>query len=82
MKLKKYIHKKENGLNKNVVFCTECGEDLELFGMEKVDIQKTKERYRRCKESGKFNGDKCAMLFIAESGDDLLNDDESLNKDL
>jgi len=78
MKKKKFILKEEeNALNKNTIFCTECGEELELFGIEEVDIKKIKERYKRCRETGKFKGDKCAMLFIMGSNEELFNDDES-----
>ena len=77
MRKKKFIHKKENALNKNTIFCAECGEDLELFGIEGVDVQKVKERHKRCRETGKFNGDKCAMLFIAQSNEELFDEDES-----
>ena len=81
---KKYIHKKDESLKKDVVFCAECGEELELFGIEgKVDIKKIRERHKHCRDIGKFKGDKCAMLFIAQSEDDLfMDEDESLNTNL
>jgi len=77
MKRQKYIHKKENALGQKVIFCAECGEDLSMFGVESFDVDKVKERHQHCREIGKFNGDKCAMLFIAQSNDDLLDDFES-----
>jgi len=73
---KKFIHKKESALKKNIIFCAECGEELELFGIEEVDVLKIKERHKRCRETGKFKGDKCAMLFIAQSNEELFNEDE------
>ena len=79
MTKKKLTHKQEdNSLKKNVVFCSECGEELELFGIDsKIDIEKIKARHKRCRETGKFKGDKCAMLFIAESEDaDFFKDAE------
>ena len=81
---KRYIHKKDENLKNEVVFCAECGEELELFGIEgKIDVEKIKARHHRCKEIGKFKGDKCAMLFIAQSEDDLfIDEDESLNTNL
>ncbi len=69
-------------MGKNIVFCSECGEELELFGIEEIDIQKIKERHQRCRDIGKFNGDKCAMLFIAQSNEDLFIGDESSDEDL
>ena len=66
-----------------LIFCAECGEELELFGIEGIDVQKVKERHKRCRDIGKFNGDKCAMLFIVQSEDDLfIDEDESLNTNL
>jgi hypothetical protein len=82
MKQKKFILKKDSSLGKNIVFCSECGEELELFGIEEIDIQKIKERHQRCRDIGKFNGDKCAMLFIAQSNEDLFIGDESSDEDL
>lgn len=78
MKRLKYTHNKEKSLKQNVIFCAECGEELDMFGLtgEKIDIKKIKERHKRCKEIGKFNGDKCAMLFIAEENDITLPSDE------
>lgn len=78
MKRQKYTHRKEKSLKQNVIFCAECGEELEIFGLTggKIDIQKVKERYKRCRDIGKFKGDKCAMLFIAEESDIMLRPDE------
>ncbi len=76
MKQKKLNQDKENTL-KNTVFCHECGEALDMFGIEKVDLQKIKERHKHCREIGRFNGDKCAMLFIAQANEDLFSEDES-----
>lgn len=78
MTKKKLTHKEENNLKKNMIFCSECGEELELFGIDSnIDLEKIKARHKRCREIGKFKGDKCAMLFIAESEDaDLFQDEE------
>jgi len=73
---------KTDPMGKKIIFCSECGEELELFGIGEVDVQKIKERHKRCREVGRFNGDKCAMLFIAESNEYLFNDDESSSEDL
>ena len=78
MKRQKFIHKKDKSLKQNVIFCAECGEELELFGLtgEKIDIERIKERHKHCKEIGKFKGERCAMLFIAEESDIILPLDE------
>lgn len=72
MKKKNYTHKKDETPLKKIIFCAECGEELDFFGISKVNVDKIKERHRNCREKGKFKGDKCAMLFIA-------SDDENLN---
>jgi hypothetical protein len=77
MKRQKFTHEKDKSLKKNVVFCSECGEELEVFGLsgEKLDLDKIKARHKHCREIGKFKGDKCAMLFIADENEtNLIND--------
>lgn len=81
MKQKKHIHNKEISLKNKTIFCAECGEELEMFGLEEVDLKKIKERHKRCRESGKFNGDKCAMLFIAQANEEQFSG-ESSDEDL
>lgn len=78
MKKKNYTHKKDKAPLKDVIFCAECGEELDLFGISKVEVDKVKERYRNCKEKGKFKGDKCAMLFIASDEEDFNVEDEEV----
>jgi len=79
MKRQKYIHNKDKALKKNIVFCLECGEELDMFGLSdsKIDVEKVKERFKHCKEIGKFKGDKCAMLFIADENDTAVTKDEA-----
>jgi hypothetical protein len=77
MNEKKYTDNKDEAPMKKVVFCAECGEELNLFGIDKINLEKVKERYHNCKESGKFKGDKCAMLFIAEENEDFIQPDEA-----
>jgi hypothetical protein len=67
MKKEKYVHNKEQSLKKDVIFCSECGEELEMFGISEVDVEKVRARHKHCREVGRFKGDKCAMLFIADS---------------
>ena len=77
MKREKYTHKKDKAVTGNIVFCSECGDDLELFGLDgsKIDIEKVQERHKNCKEKGRFKGDKCAMIFIAEEQEPSEEDD-------
>lgn len=64
-------------LKDDILFCTECGEDLNQFGIDsEIDIEKVRQRYKNCKATGKFKGDKCAMLFIAQDIEDFLKDED------
>ncbi len=76
MSPKKYIHKKNEAPLKKIIFCAECGEELEFFGISEVNGDKIRERYNNCKAKGKFKGDKCAMLFIASEEENLTFEDE------
>lgn len=78
MKKKHYTIEREDALKNNIIFCSECGEALTFFGIEpgEIDLQKIKERHENCKRTGKFKGDKCAMLFIAESNEEIFPEDE------
>jgi ribosomal protein S27AE len=59
---------KELAVKNDNVFCSECGEELDLFGIDgKIDRNKIIERHRNCRKKGKFKGDVCSMMFI--SGD-------------
>ena len=55
-------------MKNDIQFCSECGEELDSFGIEggDIDIDKIQARHKLCKEKGKFKGDVCAMLFIAD----------------
>jgi hypothetical protein len=68
------MHDKEKAIKKEIRFCSECGEDLDSFGIDgaEIDLEKIQERHRNCKDKGKFKGDKCAMLFIADPDEQAL----------
>lgn len=76
MRKKKFIHKKDEAPLRKVIFCAECGEELESFGVSEVNLEKIRERYNNCRAKGKFKGDKCAMLFIASEDENLTFKDE------
>jgi hypothetical protein len=69
MQREKFTHKKDESETRKTIFCAECGDELEMFGVSDVDLQKIKERHKRCRDIGKFKGDKCAMMFIADAGE-------------
>lgn len=70
MSVKKHKFNKDEDLKKEIFFCTECGEDLSDFGIVgKIDKKEIEKRHQKCKHSGKFNGDMCAMLFISNDAE-------------
>lgn len=78
MKRRKYTHNKEKALKNDVTVCSECGEELELFGISNsdIDLKVINERYKSCKEKGKFKGDLCARVFIASENEPIPLKDE------
>jgi hypothetical protein len=56
---------------KDVLFCTQCGEELNEFYLSAAcsNIEDIRKRHENCKRTGKFQGDACAMLFIADNSD-------------
>jgi hypothetical protein len=76
MKRKTKNNKEESSLKNNLQFCTECGEDLTNAGIESLDIKALEARHKKCKETGKFKGDKCSMLFIAQDDVEIIPTDE------
>lgn len=68
---------KENSINKNilleqkVIFCTECGAELQnfCFNGNVNDINAIKKNLAQCKKNGKIKGDFCSKLFIASNTD-------------
>ncbi len=78
MKEKKIKNSKENSIKKDIKFCTECGDDLSQVGIfSNESVNEVKARHNKCKEIGKFKGDKCSMLFIVDEKEPLTLDDES-----
>ncbi len=62
---------REKLLGQKVIFCTECGAELENYCFEKGprDVEAIKMNLAQCKKSGKFTGEFCSKLFIADDED-------------
>jgi len=77
--MKKKITKKSEPLTDDVEFCTECGEELnELCFEDQVnDKEFLKKNHENCIKTGKFKGDVCSRMFIAnDSGiEEILLDE-------
>jgi hypothetical protein len=71
---------REKLLKQKVIFCTECGAELEnyCFTMDSNDIEAIKMNLAQCKKHGKFTGEFCSKLFIAgnENLDYMFNNDD------
>jgi hypothetical protein len=52
------------------VFCTECGETLDEFWLDKssTDVKGIIQRMAQCKAEGRFHGHFCSRLWIAGEG--------------
>lgn len=55
-------------LNQKVIFCTECGAELEnfCFSDRANDPEAVRKSLAQCKKSGKFKGEFCSKLFISD----------------
>jgi len=55
---------------KPTIFCTECGAELEnfCFSDRAEDLDAIRRNLARCKKRGKFTGEFCSKLYVAESG--------------
>ena len=59
---------KKSQNNNEPLICTECGDELEEFCFSPLvhDLDAIKRRLETCKKNGRFQGECCARLFIAE----------------
>ena len=51
-------------LYEKLIFCTECGEELDNFSLSNGNIDKIRKNLARCKKTGKFKGEFCSKFFI------------------
>ncbi|MGD8780739.1 MAG: hypothetical protein PVH88_17465 [Ignavibacteria bacterium] len=60
-------------------FCTECGKSLDDFDIVGIDnsFEALLKQFEQCRKNGRFKGDICSKLFIAnqtfDSTEDLSN---------
>jgi hypothetical protein len=59
---------REKLLKQKVIFCTECGTELENYCFDKSsnDVEAIKMNLAQCKKTGRFAGEFCSKLFIAD----------------
>ncbi|MCU7496676.1 MAG: hypothetical protein HF314_15060 [Ignavibacteria bacterium] len=78
--MKKPKSNRKDGQISDVTFCTACGEELRNYSMtgKASDGKSARERFHNCQKSGKFKGDMCARLFIADFNEEDLPKDEDI----
>jgi hypothetical protein len=64
----KTTHESQNSTAEGEVeFCLNCTDMDDLATSEEAkDLDQLHARFRNCRESGRFQGDLCARLFVAE----------------
>lgn len=62
-------HKKDNDKRDKIVFCTECGASLDDYALsdEALDPKNAEANFKNCRKTGKFKGEVCSKLFIAQN---------------
>ncbi|MDX9757854.1 MAG: hypothetical protein RBU27_01730 [Bacteroidota bacterium] len=51
----------------DVAFCLNCNDMDDLATSEEArDLEQLRRRFNNCKEQGRFDGDVCARLYVAE----------------
>jgi hypothetical protein len=60
--------KKDNDEEQKVIFCTECGDKLDNFCFtdSASDVDAVKKHMEGCKREGRYKGDMCSRMFIAD----------------
>jgi hypothetical protein len=71
-------------VNNDIKFCTKCQAELDnlAFEPENLDLEKAKARFNKCVDTGRFDGDLCARVFIAQENQFLTIWDEDDYTDL
>ena len=50
-------------------FCLNCNDMDDLATSEEArDVEQLRRRFNNCRETGRFDGDLCARLFVADDG--------------
>jgi hypothetical protein len=60
--------KKDEDAEHKIVFCTECGSKLDNFCFDDgaADVEAIKKHMEECKREGRYRGDVCSRVFIAD----------------
>lgn len=75
---KKKMTDKINKETEEVKFCLECNDMDDLAVDPQLDEKAAKERFKNCRDTGKFNGDVCSRLYVINLDNENLLGDEDL----
>ena len=71
---------RQRDAEREVRFCLNCNDMDDLATSEEAQyLDQLQERFRNCNSTGRFDGDICARLFVADDGiddPDLFADEE------
>ena len=77
--MQKNLNNKLKITDQKVIFCTECGTELQnfCFGDNANNPEAIRKTLSQCKKIGRFDGDFCSKLFISENDnmEDLWTND-------
>jgi hypothetical protein len=64
---KKHIPQADADAAKDIEFCLNCNDMDDLATSDEVeDVEQLRRRFNSCVENGRFEGDFCARLYVAE----------------
>lgn len=60
--------KNDEAAERKIVFCTECGSKLDNFCFDgsAADLEAVKKHMEECKREGRYKGEMCSRVFIAD----------------
>ncbi|MGE5315113.1 MAG: hypothetical protein ACM3Q4_10495 [Acidobacteriota bacterium] len=60
--------KNDDDAERKIVFCTQCGNKLDNFCFDgsASDLEAVKKHMEECKREGRFKGEMCSRVFIAD----------------
>lgn len=85
--MKRKIYDKKLNLykeeSKPILFCEQCAEEMQKYAvvLKNISAEEARKQFNICKEKGRFKGEFCARLFIAENKYDDNYDYDFLDVD-
>jgi hypothetical protein len=68
---RKHTQETDADPGQDVQFCLNCNDMDDLAVSDEArNVEQLRRRFNNCKETGRFDGDICARLYVAEDGID------------